>query len=369
MPRIWQGPKAPTSVERFDGRPSPTRSPRPYAPRAYGVIAGIGVAALLGAMNVGGRSRAGTRGLVVLLLVLPGPVACGPWGAAVATASEVAPRRRSAPRFAAVPPVARSRIDDGGSGFGDERRPSSESVKPYSKPVAVFWIGVDGGADVFPPVDVDTMMAVYEANHFRVMRFDGASPRVLGLSMLLDRQKHPENYFGAVVPLILHGNGLVTTIGMHADAVGPTAIPRRVTTAELASAFLVGIGGDAIADVAEASCLVGGQCREIPLEGTPLEKNVQRWLVREGDPTKAKPVAATRLRQERLLSRLLDALLVAVRAVSPLAAPIDDDPDGFRPFTYRNEDKAPSNGAQAMSFSELAEREALLQPKASSVGR
>lgn len=241
------------------------------------------------------------------------------------------------------------------------------AAKPYSKPLAVFWVGVDGGKDVFPPVDVNAMMAIYETNHYRVMRFDGASPRVMGLSLVIDRQKHPENYLATVVPLVVHGNGLVTTVGMHADAVGPNASPRQVTTLELASAFLVGIGGDATADVAEAVCLVGGQCREIPVEGTPLERNVYRWLQREADPAKAKPLEATRAKESALLGRLLDALLVAVRAVKPDATPVDEDPDGFRPFTYRVDgQKAAPSG---LSFTDLAEREALLNPKQAAARR
>jgi hypothetical protein len=310
-------------------------------------------------MNVGGNRRAVGRRLVFAFL------------SAIALAG------------ASVGPTAKAAQPSVGGAYAspepspDARRPQASADPPtsppegsrtsYSKPVAVFWVGVDRGEDVFPPVDVDAMIAVYEANHFRVLRFDGTSPRVMALSLLRDRQSHPENYLAVTVPLLIHGNGLVTTTGMHADAVGPTATPRQVTPAELASAFLVGIGGDAVADVAEAVCLVGGQCREIPLSGTPLEKKVLRWLVRETDPERAKPLAATKQRQRQLLSRLLDALLVAVRAVSPLAAPVDDDPDGFRPFTYRSEEKAPA--ANAMSFSDLAEREAFLRPKASGLGR
>lgn len=250
--------------------------------------------------------------------------------------------------------------------FAELRPTPTPTVKPYSKPVAVVWVGVDRGLSVFPPVDINAMIGIYETNHYRVIRFDGTSPRVMGLSLLVDRQKHPENYLGTVVPFVVHGNGLVTTMGMHADAVGPNATPRQTTMLELASAFLVGIGGDSTGDIAEATCLVGGQCRELPLEGTPLESNVYRWLQREIDPAKATPLAATRSRQGVLMQKLLDALLVAVRAVSPTAAPIEDDPNGFRPFTYRLEDKrnAPANG---LSFSDLAEREALLHPKAAGV--
>lgn len=241
--------------------------------------------------------------------------------------------------------------------------------KSYSKPVAAFWVGMDRGVDVPTPVDVNAMIAIYETNHYRVLRFDGTSPRVMGLSLVLDRQKHPENYLGTVIPFIVHGNGLVTTLGMNPDSVGPAAKPRPVTTPELASAFLVGIGGEAYGDVAEATCLVGGQCREIPLEGTALEKNVYRWLVQDHDPDKVKPLTATRTRQRLLLGRLLDALLVAVRAVSPLAAPVEEDPDGFRPFTYRVDDKGATNANAALSFTDLAEREALLHPKEAGVRR
>jgi len=240
--------------------------------------------------------------------------------------------------------------------------PAAAKAPNYSKPVAVFWVGVDSGANVLPPVNVNAMIAIYETNHFRVVRFDGTSPRVMGLSMVLDRQKHPENYLGSVVPFVIHGNGLVTSTGFAPEASGPTSTPRQVTPLELASAFLVGIGGDAQADVSDAACLVGGQCREIPLVGTPLEQNVYRWLTLEADPSKATTLG-TQTRKNALLGRLLDTLLVAVHAVSPQAAPMLEDPDGFRPFTYRVDDgSAPAPKGSAMSFTELAEREALMRP-------
>ncbi len=243
--------------------------------------------------------------------------------------------------------------------------PAASKGPNYSKPVAVFWVGVDRGANVLPPVNVNAMISIYETNHFRVVRFDGTSPRVMGLSLVIDRQKHPENYLGSVVPFIIHGNGLVTNTGFSPEVAGPNSTPRQVTQLELASAFLVGIGGDAQADVSEAACLVGGQCREIPLIGTPLEQNVYRWLTLETDPSKAKTLAATQTRTNALLGRLLDTLLVAVRAVSPqvTASSDGDEPNGFRPFTYRvDEGNAPAPKGSALSFTELAEREALMKP-------
>lgn len=202
-----------------------------------------------------------------------------------------------------------------------------EIAKKSNEPtrVAFLWIGADGGESVVPKVNADFLIGAYEKQGFRVFRADALEPEGLFHLVQRDRRAHPLDYRGTQIHFIVHGKGAVE--GRISAGYGPRlSLPppavKAVRDHDLITAFVAGIGPEALGEIIGSICFSGVTCEEVDLSKTPYIGRVARILV-----AKPKPQLSPEQEQRRVLGSLLDTLVDNIPPVGSnrrrsLAAPM-----------------------------------------------